>query len=136
LILIIFTIKDKRKCWIGGFSDDILNLDFLLRKSKRVKSLTFIPTVEESIRGDFITGHEENTSMISNFINVTTFHEFNPLPSPISAKISINITLLPGQVESSISCAYNNSHCLFCWVKWSIHITTSYCVEMQRTTFR
>ena len=133
LIIHIFAINYETKSSIARFIDNVADSDLLATECESVPTVSFIKTVPDDIGGLFITGHYNQSSMISYFINVRPFHNFFPWSSSISTQIGIHISSSPWQILACISSSYYHSCCFLSRVEWPINIATSNCVEMQRT---
>lgn len=67
------TVKNELFSGVGGFNDNVSNLDRLVRDLDLAPAETFIPGVEDVLARNLIRSNNNNGTVITDFVDVRAF---------------------------------------------------------------
>ena len=101
----------------------VCHVYFLIWKLDLFSTHPFVSWEVKEVGGLLVIRHNDESPVVSDFINVASFSDFSSGESSISAQISINFFFIVTQMFPNIPNSNNNSEGIVSGVEWSVIFT-------------
>lgn len=86
---------------VGWLRDDVLHLDLeVWEEDDVIKSETLVPCVQDPVGLLVLLSERNQTTMVTNLVDVGSLNDLEPIVPSITRQISIEIIILRGLVET------------------------------------